>query len=175
MVIAIAGDHQEVQNGEYYLKPGYIFLAMGRILISTVVGSCVAICLWDRKNKFGGMSHFLYPIVTGPQEATAKYGNVGTLTLIRMMVSEGSEHSLLEAQLFGGGDILTEEGPNIGRQNVEIARKILNRHGIPIVSEDVGGSKGRKLIYDTGNNQAVILKVDRIRQEDWYPYRATTS
>ena len=67
------------------------------------------------------------------------------------------------------GDDRPEE--DIGPQNVQVARKILQQQGIPITSEDVGGGKGRKLIYNTGTNEAVVLKVDRLREEDWYPYR----
>jgi chemotaxis protein CheD len=52
-----------------------------------------------------------------------------------------------------------------------MARKIFQQQGIMITSEDVGGGKGRKLIYNTGTNEAVVLKVDRLREEDWYPYR----
>ncbi len=51
-----------------------------------------------------------------------------------------------------------------------MAKRILNQQGIPITSEDVGGSRGRKLIFKSDTNEAIILKVDRLRQEDWFPY-----
>ena len=60
---------------------------------------------------------------------------------------------------------------DIGPQNVQMARKIFQQPGILITSEDVGVGKGRKHIYKTGTNEAVVLKVDRWREEDWYPYR----
>ena len=64
---------------------------------------------------------------------------------------------------------------DIGPQNVQMARKIFQQPGILITSEDVGGGKGRKHIYKTGTNEAVVLKVDRLREEDWYPYRLQDS
>jgi chemotaxis protein CheD len=53
---------------------------------------------------------------------------------------------------------------------VNVAKTILNKQEIAITSEDVGGSKGRKLAFKTDSNEAVVLKVERLRQEDWYPY-----
>jgi chemotaxis protein CheD len=53
-----------------------------------------------------------------------------------------------------------------------MAKRILERQGISVTSEDVGGTKGRKLIYNTETNEAVVLKVERLREEDWYPYRS---
>jgi chemotaxis protein CheD len=169
-VITIAEGHREIQKHEYFLRPGYIFLSRDPTLIYTVLGSCISVCLWDRKNHFGGINHFLYPIITEPKKATANYGNVAIPALVRMMVSEGSEKSSLEAQIFGGGDLDYVKEPGIGSQNVIVARKVLNQQGIQIASEDVGGDRGRKLIYDSGTNEVVVLKIDRIRREDWYSY-----
>ena len=156
---------------EYFLKPGYIFLSREPAIVYTVLGSCVAVCLWDRKNKIGGMNHFLFPRIGDPAQATARYGNVATLTLFRMFLAEGAEKRELEGQIFGG----SSRGPDspeseMGTQNVRIARRILERQGIPVTSEDVGGTLGRKLIYNTQTNEAVVLKVERLREEDWYPY-----
>jgi chemotaxis protein CheD len=164
--------NQALEACEYYLKPGFLFLTREPTVIYTVLGSCVAVCLWDRRNKIGAMNHFLYPRVADPAQATTRYGNVAVLTLIRLMRAEGVSRGGLEGQIFGGGT----QGPDqseedIGPRNVQVARKILTQQGIPITSEDVGGSKGRKLIYNTGTNEAVVLKVDRLREEDWYPYR----
>lgn len=139
-------------------------------MIYTVLGSAVTVCLWDRKNQFGGVSHFLYPKITKPEKATAQYGNVAVLNLIKLMVTDGSEKISLEAQIFGGGDPLSVSEDTLGMQNVLMAKKVLSHLGIPITSEDIGGSKGRKVVFKTDTNEAVILKVERLRQEDWYPY-----
>jgi chemotaxis protein CheD len=96
--------------------------------------------------------------------------------LIRLMRAEGAGRDGLEGQIFGGGTQGTDHSEaDIGPQNVQVARKILMRQRIPITSEDVGGNKGRKLIYNTSTNEAVVLKVDRLREEDWYPYRLQNS
>jgi len=174
--LIIQDSDQALEANEYYLKPGFLFLTREPTVIYTVLGSCVAVCLWDRRNKIGAMNHFLYPRTADPAQATTRYGNVAVLTLIRLMRAEGAGRDGLEGQIFGGGTQGTDHSEaDIGPQNVQVARKILKRQRIPITSEDVGGNKGRKLIYNTGTNEAVVLKVDRLREEDWYPYRLQNS
>lgn len=171
-MVIIQDSNQALEAYEYYLKPGFLFLTREETVIYTVLGSCVAVCLWDRQNRIGAMNHFLYPRTADPAQATTRYGNVAVLTLIRLMLAEGVSREGLEGQIFGGGTPGTSRPEeDIGPQNVQVARKILQQQGIPITSEDVGGGKGRKLIYNTGTNEAVVLKVDRLREEDWYPYR----
>jgi len=119
------------------------------------------------------MSHFQYPQITDPAQATARFGNVATLTLLRLLQGEGTDREALEGQIFGG----SSRGPdspeaNIGQMNVSMVQQILAKQGIAVTSEDVGGTKGRKLIYNTETNEAVVLKVERLREEDWYPYRS---
>ena len=171
-MLIIQDSNQALEAYEYYLKPGFLYLTREETVIYTVLGSCVAVCLWDRQNRIGAMNHFLYPRTADPAQATTRYGNVAVLTLIRLMLAEGVAREGLEGQIFGGGTQGTSRPEeDIGTQNVQVARKILRQQGIPITSEDVGGGKGRKLIYNTGTNEAVVLKVDRLREEDWYPYR----
>jgi chemotaxis protein CheD len=160
----------EVQ--EYLLRPGYIYVPAKPTLISAVLGSCVAVSLWDRQLAYGGMNHFLYPSIDDPREATARYGNVATRTLIRLFLDAGSRLENLEAQILGGaspeanGDAALE----VGKQNIRVARQIIQKQGIPIVSQDVGGTKGRKLIYNSQANEMIVIRVDRLRRNDWYPY-----
>jgi chemotaxis protein CheD len=163
-------DHNEIDRYQYFLKPGYLYLTQEPTLIYAVMGSAVTVCLWDRHNRFGGVAHFLYPRLSRGDKATAQYGNVAVLTLIKLMLADGSDRSFLEAQLFGGGDPASFEAKTLGNQNVLTARKVLARQGVPIISEDVGGTKGRKLVFKSDTNEAMVLKVDRLRREDWFPY-----
>ncbi len=163
-------DHFEIDRFQYYLKPGYIFFSKEPTLIYTVMGAAVTVCLWDREKRVGGVSHFLYPKISEKGKATAQYGNVAVLTLIKLMITDGSDKFCLEAQIFGGGDPVFSSEDTIGKQNVSMAKRVLTQQGIPITSEDVGGSKGRKLVFKSDTNEAVVLKVDRLRQEDWPPY-----
>jgi chemotaxis protein CheD len=154
----------------YFLKPGYIFLSVNPIIISTVLGSSVSVCLYDRMRKVGGMNHFKLPTIGDPQKATAEYGNIATLTLIRMMLHDGSKRKNIEAQIFGGAFRADISEVNVGESNVRVARNVLTQERLQIVSEDVGGQKGRKIVFDTVKNEIAIIKVEKIREGDWYPY-----
>lgn len=164
-------DHQPVAK-EYFLKPGYIYLPDKPTTISTVLGSSVAVSLYDKSLKTGGMNHFLFPFVSGREKTTTLYGNVAVLTLIRMMISCGSRVSNLEAQIIGGAFNHEYSKRDIGRDNYKSARHILSGKRIKIVSEDVGGELGRKIIFNTATCEIGILKVPRLRESDWYPYPA---
>jgi chemotaxis protein CheD len=154
----------------YFLKPGFLYVADKPTAISTVVGSCVAISLYDRHRLVCGTNHFQYPFIGDKHKATARYGNVAVSALIEMMLQNGSKLKHLEAQIFGGAHNADISPQNIGRENVGVARKVITRKKIPIVSEDVGGQKGRKVIINTDMNQIVVVKVDKLRVGDWYPY-----
>ena len=54
--------HRDVTLRDYYLSPGYIFISEEPSLISTVVGSCVAVSPWDCRKEYGAMAHYLYPV-----------------------------------------------------------------------------------------------------------------
>ncbi len=155
---------------DYFLRPGFIYLPERPTTISTVLGSSVAVSLYDRSLKTGGMNHFLFPHVKGRDKATSLYGNVAVLTLIRMMVAGGSKLSNLEAQMFGGAFNTDVSKRDIGKDNLRTARQILFNQKIKIVSEDVGGELGRKIVFNTSTYEIGILKVGRLRESDWYPY-----
>ena len=155
----------------YYLEPGYIFLAEKPTSISTVIGSCVSVCIYDRKRKVGGMNHFQVPFATDSDQATARFGNVATITIIRMMIHDGSKIKNLEAQILGGAHNSTISPKDIGFENIMAAKRILTRERIRVTSEDVRGGKGRKIVFNTGTNEIAVFKVDKLRESDWYPYR----
>ena len=154
----------------YFLEPGYIFVATRPTVISSVLGSAVSVCLYDRKRKLGGMNQFQLPEVRDREKATARYGNAATLALVRMMEENGCTVRSMEAQIIGGAFNRSVSEEDIGRTNVGVARRVLGRKGIRIVSEDVGGFKGRKVIFNTGVNEVAVMKVDRLRTGDWHPY-----
>lgn len=152
---------------DYFLQPGYIYFSKTPAVVRTVVGSCVAVCIWDKKLQCGGMNHFLRPWTRDADEATPQYGNVATAALIKIMEDAGCQRQNMVAQITGGAVPDGIEGAGIGSGNVEVAREILTRKGIALVSEDTGGKMGRKLIYDTFTGQLVVLKVHKIRRSDW--------
>ena len=159
--------HEVVKRSKYFLEPGYIYCASEPASVHTVVGSCVAVCVWDRRLHIGGINHFLYPGTSERSEATACYGNVATMALLGMMEEAGCRRHNLLAQILGGAARMTHPGESLGRENVEAARAVLRKRRVTICSEDVGGNMGRKIVFDTVTGHVGVLKVFDLRKEDW--------
>jgi chemotaxis protein CheD len=138
-----------------YLYPSKIFVSKSETKILTILGSCVSICLYDVKNKYGGMNHYMLPLWNGNELPTPKYGNIAIPKLIEKMENLGSNKKNLVAKMFGGGDVLETKNDifNIGQRNVDLGREILSNYNIPIISESVRGVFGRKIIFNNINNQ----------------------
>jgi chemotaxis protein CheD len=151
----------------FFLERGYVYFSKAPIKVHTVLGRCVSVCLWDKRLRYGGMNHYMHPEQVEASEATPLYGNAAMVALMRIMEEAGCERRDLIAQIFGGGDPREEDG-GTGSRNIEVARQYLNRKGVKIVSEDVGGSLGRKIVFDTGSGQVAVLKVQNIRHSDWF-------
>jgi chemotaxis protein CheD len=162
---------KNMQLYEYYLKPGYIFLSSKPSIISAVIGSRVVVSLWDCNRQYGGVANYSYPLIDNKKEATAHYGNVAVSYLIRMFLKEKTNIKNIRAQIFGGASLRqSTECKEVAKENVRIARSVLERFRIRIISEDVGGEVGRKLVYNTSTNEAIVYKAEKLRQNDWYPY-----
>lgn len=162
------GTGYELEVFEYFLKPGFILANREDSVVRAVLGNCVSVTIYDRENRFGGMNHFIFPGTKDRRLATPQFGNVAVTALCRMMLDLGASTHSLEAQIMGGATHMDVEDRRLGLKNVEVARKVLDRFRIPVVSEDVGGNRGRKIMYHTGTNETVIYKVDKIRENDWF-------
>ena len=163
-------DSKAPQAQDYFLKPGYIYLPQASTSISVVLGSSVSVSLFDKKLKFGGMNHFLYPATNEKGKTTALYGNIAVVTLISMMINNGSKTKHIEAQIFGGAFSPEYSENNIGARNLAVAREILKLNKINMASEDVGGELGRKVVFDSSTSDIAILKVGSLKNPDWHPY-----
>ncbi len=156
----------DLQKHEYLLAPGYMIIPTEPMLIYMVLGSSVSVICRDQRQERSGCCHFLVPRPPRGEQPRPVHGVPAILHLIRMILEERGRLEDLEAQVFGGGDL---PGHTLGRENVETAQKVLRKAGVHIVSMDVGGEKGRKLIYNSETNHVAVIKVDRIRANDWYP------
>ncbi len=136
-----------------FIFPGNLEITKKPSQLTTILGSCVAVCLWDNKLHYGGMNHFMLPLWNGEGLASPKYGNISIEKLVEKMVWMGSSIENLEAKIFGGGNVL-ESGNNlynIGERNIEIAISMIKEYGIRITNSSTGGKRGRKILMDTSN------------------------
>ncbi len=149
-----------------YVPPGGFSIARTPTAISTILGSCVSVCLWDPEAQVGGLNHFLLPHWAEGGGASWRYGNAAIEGLIDAVVASGARESNLHAKVFGGARVLaafagTNGSPaghagHLGGRNVEVAQQTLRRRAIPIVAEAVGGERGRKLIFHTDDGSAWV-------------------
>lgn len=142
-----------------FIHVGQIYIGFNPTEISTVLGSCVAVCLYDKYKMIGGMNHYLLPLWNGNGLQSPKYGNISIPRMIQSMIDIGCNPINMEAKIFGGAsiNITSSEDMMIGKRNVLTAKEILNEYKIPVVAEDTGGTTGRRIMMrsDTGK---VFLK-----------------
>ncbi len=128
-------------------------------VLSTLLGSCVAVCLWDPVERVGGMNHFLLPI--GPKGATdgpMRYGVHAIEVLINALLRHGARRERLRAKLFGGARI-SSRLRDIGTANAIFARDYLVTEDIPCVAESLGGPSARRVLFRPSTGEARQLLV----------------
>jgi chemotaxis protein CheD len=141
-----------------YLTPGQLLFSITPANVVTILGSCVAVALWDDASGFGGMNHFLLPNWQGGAQTT-KYGDVANALLLARFEREGIAARRLQAKVFGGAcmiEALRSRGQDLGAQNVDVAREFLRSRRIPIVEEDVHGSRGLRLSFRTDDGSTSV-------------------
>ena len=118
------------------------------VVLSTILGSCVGVCIRVPVAKIGGMNHFLLP---GKNVDGASPGmDANTVHLMELLVNgvmrRGGLRDRLEAKIFGGAKMIIGIS-DIGRLNAQFAKRFLEYEGIRILSSDTGGERGRRLQY----------------------------
>lgn len=117
------------------------------VVLSTILGSCVAACLRDPMAGVGGMNHFLLPGQSdGSGGEAARYGVHLMELLINGLLKKGARRERIEAKIIGGAKTISSFS-NVGEKNAEFAHSFLKDEGIRIVGSNVGGNVGRKLEY----------------------------
>ncbi|MBF0338016.1 MAG: chemotaxis protein CheD [Nitrospirae bacterium] len=148
---------------DHFLYPGNIYVHREPCAITTILGSCVAVCLWDPVLKYGGMNHYLLPLWNGEGLPSPRYGNIAIDKLIEKMLSLGCNKKSLKAKIFGGAAMMQQSSGllNVGERNIIVAEDVLAEEGISIVSSDVGGTLGRKIVFKTETGGVLLKKVKK--------------
>jgi len=137
-----------------HLQPGQLFVAPRPTVITTILGSCVAVCLWDPFKGIGGMNHFMLPLNAGGSVTSPRFGNVAMEQLVTKLRDAGARLPNLRARVFGGACMFKamQSPDHLGAKNSALAIEDLAKRGIEIVQVEVGGTRGRKLAFhsDTG-------------------------
>lgn len=133
-------------------------------VLTTFVGSCVALCLYDPQAKVGGMAHIMLPDGSKDSSAAgaAKYADRALENTMKMMTQKGASPARLVAKIAGGAKIFAHEGSEdmfaIGARNTDSVRKLLQDRGISITGEDVGQTYGRWVRFDIKSGSVKVGK-----------------
>ena len=141
-----------------YLHPGRMFAAAHRCEITTVLGSCVSVCLYDPVSGVGGANHYLLPHDSMKSNEPLRCGPAAIRALIDSLVNLGARRDRLVAKVYGGAHVLkamSAERWHMGAANIEVARSVLRDNGITVHTMDVGGLRGRKLLFVTDGTALV--------------------
>ena len=145
---------------QVYLHAGELAAVAVPTSIVTVLGSCVAVCLHDPGARVGGMNHFVLPHYV-ERERSPRFGTVAIPQLVDAVVRAGASRTALVAKLFGGASVIgaLRGGRRLGDDNVQLAIRLLEEARIPVLDQDVGGGRGRKVVFIADEGTAWVRQL----------------
>jgi chemotaxis protein CheD len=152
------------------LLPGEVYAAADGTAVTTLLGSCVSVCLFDPAAGVGGMNHFLLPELSRGGEVRctgacassccARYGRCAMRQLLQQLEGLGARRPRLAAKLFGAGRVMAGM-TDIGANNAAFALDFLERAGIPVVGSDLHGVWPRKVVFFPATGRALVKRIKR--------------
>ncbi len=156
---------------EYFLNPGHIFYPTKPTMIYAVVGSGIAVTFYDKDSNKGLMCYAFLPEKGEYEPSTAIFIEPAVKGSLMLMLNSGSVKQNIEVHVYGGAQNIESRNHklDIGEKNVMMVKNILDRQKISVIGMDVGGNRGRKIIFNSETGETVTVKVGKIREHDWYP------
>jgi|CXWL01.1.fsa_nt_gi chemotaxis protein CheD len=157
----------------HVIQGQHAIVAEPNVVLSTILGSCVAACLHDPVARIGGMNHFLLPGDEGNRAGEAmKYGVNAMELLINGLLQRGATRARLQAKLFGGAHVV-QNLSDIGATNGAFALKFLEVEGIVCVSQSLGGDRARRIRYWPESGRASQILLEKTNREAFAAERRT--
>lgn len=157
-------DHH-FQHNAVKVLPGEYFVSNENIVIMTVLGSCIAACLWDSRARVGGMNHFMLPDGDS-SDTSGRYGSYAMELLINEMLKIGARRETMQAKIFGGAQVMHNfTTMNVGERNTNFVVNYLQTERIPIVSEDVLDIYPRKVVFFPITGKAMVKRLAHAHPE----------
>lgn len=153
-------NHGDTRLDKIYLQPGELLVTEDPLMVTTVLGSCVSVTMFNERLGAATICHGMLPY--GGKSENFRYIDKALLYMIGFFKKLVIDRKEIEVKIFGGADMFTTVGSGngnltVGRQNIAAAVRCLKEHGMAPTASDVGGKKGRKLIFTT-NTGTVYLK-----------------
>ena len=169
----IMTDHRYLKISAYIMT-GEHFVSGDDIIIQTVLGSCVSVCLFSDRNACAGMNHFMLPgtpvderRLAGFSTDSGLYGLNSMELLINDLMKNGVRRDAMKAKVFGGGSVMKDYKPgmSVGELNIRFVTKFLEVEKIPIVACSLGGNYGRKVLFFTSSKEVLLMRLNRYETE----------
>lgn len=139
--------------------PGEYYVSSEDLVVMTVLGSCIAACIWDSRARTGGMNHFMLPDGEGG-DVSGRYGSYAMELLINEMLKLGARRESMQAKVFGGGQVMAGfTTMNVGERNTKFVLDYLAMERIPIVSQDVLDIHPRKVCFFPVTGKALVKRL----------------
>ena len=145
---------------EVTLYLGDVHVAHEPTLVKTLLGSCIAVCLYDPLRAVGGMNHFMLPSGEHADGACPRFGVPAMEALIGGLIGLGASPRRFVAKVFGGAHVLDidESEGGVPQQNIAFVRGFLEAGGIPVAAEDVGGYTARHVHFETATGRVFVKR-----------------
>ena len=143
-----------------YLAPGRLYASAEDAHVTTILGSCVAVCLFDAHARVGGINHYLLP---RGAPASPRFGDGAVPLLVERVLELGAHRGRLAAKVFGGACVLEgfrADAASLGARNAEVAFAELGAEQVPVVGSDVGGQRGRRLMFHVRTGAAWVRPIE---------------
>jgi len=152
------------------IRVGDIHVSDAPVKIKTILGSCIAACMYDPSTRIGGMNHFLLPGELDSLDLSTRYGVNAMEMLINDMMKIGANRTQLQAKVFGGADIFRANHKlmMVGKRNIRFVRDFLQTENIQILNERLGGNEGL-IVYFMAHTFEVFIKpvsTDRYKEKE---------
>ncbi len=155
-----------------YLKPGEVHIAEQPTLVTTLLGSCVTVTLFNSRLRIGAICHGLLPEDNDSRGSDCvstdhfKYVDSAIKCMLRKFSSYGIGSGEIDAKLFGGADMFSfrkelVQPATVGRLNINKARQVIEAEGIHLIASDVGGSVGRRIYFYTHTGEVLLKRLHK--------------
>lgn len=132
-----------------------------KTLVTSGLGSCVAIAVYDRDATIGGLLHAMLPEAPSPADTPAKYVDSGLEAMVAALEREGASPEALTAKVVGGSSMLDiSVGDAVGQRNVAAAERALEASNVTLTAAETGGNIGRSVSFCPASGDLTIDKVD---------------
>jgi chemotaxis receptor (MCP) glutamine deamidase CheD len=142
---------------------GEIVASATPLVLQTLLGSCVAVCLRDPVTGIGGMNHILLP-GRCDDDRPARCGVNAMELLINAIMQKGGDRRRLEAKVFGGANVLSSlQSPTVGELNAAFVREFLATERIALVAQRLGGTHAVQVHFRTDTGKTIVHSVNGSR------------